>query len=38
MKRLFTILTLVMSVIHSASAGEKMSDAEIKEKLLGLLE
>jgi len=35
MKRLFTTLLLVLSVICSASAGEKMSDAEIKQQLLG---
>jgi hypothetical protein len=35
MKRLFMTLLLVLSVICSASAGEKMSDAEIKQKLLG---
>jgi hypothetical protein len=35
MKRLITTLTLVLSVIYFASAGEKMSDAQIKQKLLG---
>jgi hypothetical protein len=35
MKRLFPILLLVLLVICSGSAGEKMSDAQIKQKLLG---
>ena len=32
---MLTILTLVLSAICFAQAGEKMSDAEIKQKLLG---
>jgi hypothetical protein len=35
MKLTITILSLFLSVICLASAGEKMSDAEIKQKLLG---
>jgi hypothetical protein len=35
MKLTITILSLFLSVICLAFAGEKMSDAEIKQKLLG---
>jgi hypothetical protein len=35
MKTTVTILTLLLCVISFAPAGEKMSDAEIKQKLIG---
>jgi len=35
MKLTLTTLTLLLSVTCLASAGEKMSDADIKQKLLG---
>jgi hypothetical protein len=35
MKPMITTLSLLLSVTCFASAGEKMSDAEIKQKLIG---
>lgn len=35
MKLIFTTLTLALTVICFAFAGEKMSDAQIKQKLIG---
>jgi hypothetical protein len=35
MKLIFTILTVILTAICVAQAGEKMSDAEIKQKVLG---
>jgi hypothetical protein len=35
MKLMITTLSLLLSVTYFASAGEKMSDAEIKQKLIG---
>ena len=35
MKQIFAILTVILTATCLAPAGEKMSDAEIKQKLLG---
>ena len=35
MKLIFTALTLILAAPYLGQAGEKMSDAEIKQKLLG---
>ncbi len=35
MKLIFTTLTLIVAATYLAQAGEKMSDAEIKQKLIG---
>jgi len=35
MKQIFAILTVILTATCLAPAGEKMSDAEIKQKLIG---